>query len=85
MAPLMQRPGEPVTCVPDQVSHPMNRQSGNALRYADDRAIVLRRDPPTAIADAADRDLEDLIFSWRRLSDPKLRKIALQVIRSLAS
>lgn len=29
-------------------------------------------------------ELEDLIFSWRRLTDPRLRKIALNVIRSMA-
>ena len=34
---------------------------------------------------AGDRELEDLIFSWRRVTDPKLRKIALDLIRSMAS
>lgn len=33
----------------------------------------------------ADPELEDLIFSWRRVTDPKLRKIALQIVRSMAS
>lgn len=33
----------------------------------------------------ADPELEDLIFSWRRVTDPRLRKVALQVVRSLAS
>lgn len=31
-----------------------------------------------------DEELEDLIFSWRRVTDPKMRKIALGVIRSMA-
>lgn len=34
---------------------------------------------------AADRELEDLIYSWKRVTDPKLRKIALDLIRSMAS
>ena len=34
---------------------------------------------------SGDRELEDLIFSWRRLSDPHLRKIALKVVQSMAS
>ena len=37
------------------------------------------------IMNSGDRELEDLIFSWRRLSDPHLRKIALKVFRSMAS
>lgn len=32
-----------------------------------------------------DRELEDLIFSWRRVADPKLRRIALNLVRSMAS
>ena len=32
-----------------------------------------------------DVELEDLIYSWQRVSDPKLRKVALQLIRSMAS
>jgi len=32
-----------------------------------------------------DRELDDLIFSWRRVSDPKLRRIALELLRSMAS
>lgn len=31
-----------------------------------------------------DEELDDLIFSWRRVTDPKMRKIALGVIRSMA-
>jgi hypothetical protein len=34
---------------------------------------------------SGDRELEDLIFSWRRVSDPNLRRIALDLVRSMAS
>jgi len=37
------------------------------------------------IMNSRDRELEDLIFSWRRVSDPNLRRIALKVVRSMAS
>lgn len=37
------------------------------------------------IVNLGDRELEDVIFSWRRVSDPKLRKIALELLRSMAS
>ncbi|MBU1540704.1 MAG: hypothetical protein KKC29_02640 [Alphaproteobacteria bacterium] len=36
-------------------------------------------------ASFGDRELDDLIFSWRRVSDPKLRRIALELLRSMAS
>jgi hypothetical protein len=36
-------------------------------------------------ANSGDLELEDLIFSWRRVTDPRLRKIALDLIRSMAS
>jgi len=32
-----------------------------------------------------DQELEDLIFSWRRVTDPKLRRIALELVRSMVS
>lgn len=32
-----------------------------------------------------DHELDDLIFSWQRLSDPKLRKLAITIIRSMAA
>ena len=34
---------------------------------------------------AADHEIEDLVHSWKRVTDPKLRKIALGLIRSMAS
>lgn len=39
----------------------------------------------TSSNDPYDRELEDLVFSWRRITDPKLRMIALGVNRSMAS
>ena len=41
--------------------------------------------PSHEAAYSGDLELEDLIFSWRRVTDPKLRKIALDLIRSMAS
>jgi hypothetical protein len=41
--------------------------------------------PPHESAYSGDLELEDLVFSWRRVTDPKLRKIALDLIRSMAS
>jgi hypothetical protein len=41
--------------------------------------------PPNGSAYSGDLELEDLVFSWRRVTDPKLRKIALDLIRSMAS
>lgn len=32
-----------------------------------------------------DEQLDDLIFSWRRLTDPKLKKLAIQIIQSMAA
>lgn len=37
------------------------------------------------IMNLGDRELEDLIFSWQRVSDPTLRRIALELVRSMAS
>lgn len=34
---------------------------------------------------SVDNELDDLIYSWKRVTDPKLRKIALDLIRSMAS
>lgn len=34
---------------------------------------------------AADDQLDDLIFSWRRLTDPKLRKLAIQIIQAMGA
>jgi hypothetical protein len=31
-----------------------------------------------------DEQLEDLVHSWRRLTDPKLKKLAIQIIQSMA-
>ena len=39
----------------------------------------------TSANDPYDRELEYLVFSWRRITDPKLRMIALGVNRSMAS
>lgn len=46
-----------------------------------------RLSAPLALEAASfgDRELDDLIFSWRRVSDPKLRRIALELLRSMAS
>ena len=38
-----------------------------------------------ARGDLKDTELEDLIHSWKRVTDPKLRRIALDLIRSMAS
>lgn len=43
------------------------------------------RESAPALVISGDPELEDLIFSWRRVTDPKLRKIALQIVRSMAS
>ena len=32
-----------------------------------------------------DYELDDLIHSWKRVTDPKMRKIALELIRSMAA
>lgn len=32
-----------------------------------------------------DEQLDDLIFSWRRLTDPKLKKLAIRIIQSMAA
>jgi len=37
------------------------------------------------IMNLGDQELEDLIFSWRRVTDPKLRRIALELVRSMVS
>lgn len=36
-------------------------------------------------SEPGDDQLDDLIYSWRRLTDPKLRKLALQIIQSMAA
>jgi hypothetical protein len=43
----------------------------------------------TSLADAIhqtpeDRQLEDLVFGWRRLTDPRLRTLAVRIIQSMA-
>lgn len=40
---------------------------------------------PVVAAIQHDPDLEDLVFSWQRLRDPKLRAMALRIIQSMAS
>ena len=35
--------------------------------------------------ESAEPELVDLIFSWRRVYDPNMRRIALELIRSMAS
>lgn len=42
-------------------------------------------DPTQLARKAEDHELDDLIFSWQRLSDPKLRKLAITIIRSMAA
>lgn len=37
------------------------------------------------VCQPADEQLDDLIYSWRRLNDPKLRTLAVQIIRSMAA
>jgi hypothetical protein len=37
------------------------------------------------LLNSGDPELEDLIFSWRRVTDPRMRRIALQVVRSMES
>lgn len=62
----------------------MSRPSANAVQTVKAR----RPEPAVALARTVsgfdDEELEDLIFSWRRVTDPKMRKIALGVIRSMA-
>lgn len=36
------------------------------------------------LSEALDPEMEDLIYSWRRIADPALRRIALGVIRAMA-
>ncbi len=34
---------------------------------------------------STDRELDDLLYSWKRVTDPRLRRIALDMIRSMAT
>lgn len=45
------------------------------------QASDMRPGPETS----EDEQLDDLMFSWRRLTDPRLRKLAIQIIRSMAA
>ena len=79
----MQGEGE-TTSVPYQVDRLMNHQSTASPTLITDRP---RSSVPLAheVMNPGDSELEDLIFCWRRVSDPKSRRIALQLIRSMAS
>lgn len=60
--------------------HPPSDHDGSeACRHRDQRQAARSAGGP------ASSDLDDLIFSWRRIEDPKLRHIALNVIRSMSS
>jgi len=61
----------------------MNRQSTAPALL---RTNHLRPNEATAqeVETFEDRELEDLIFCWRRVADPKLRRIALNLVRSMA-
>lgn len=39
----------------------------------------------SATGELADDQLDDLIFSWQRLTDPKLKKLVIQIVRSMAA
>lgn len=63
----------------------MNRHASWAVRPESDDLIAPADATGHVILSAGDKELDDLIFSWQRLTDPKLRNIALQVIRSMAA
>lgn len=73
------------TSVPDQDDISINRHSSCAVRPVNDGLIESRDATGHVILSTGDKELDDLFFSWQRLTDPKLRKIALQVIRSMAA
>lgn len=62
----------------------MNHQStASASTYHDPHEP--KAPPRQESVGSGDQELDDLIFSWQRVSDPKLRKIALALIRSMTS
>lgn len=71
--------------VPDQDDISMNGHASGAVRPESDELIEPNAPAAHVIQSAGDEELDDLFFSWQRLTDPKLRKIALQVIRSMAA
>lgn len=73
----------------------MSSQFDSVQRRPEER-IFAWPNPPSAPAtpiasrqtahanEAVDPEFEDLLYSWRRITDPKSRKIALDIIRAMA-
>lgn len=62
----------------------MNRLSSSAAVPASGTRAETGVPSVHELLNSGDPELEDLIFSWRRVTDPRLRRIALQVVRSMA-
>lgn len=62
----------------------MNSLLERAILPVDDTGLESSAPSSQGFVKPEDGELEDLIFSWRRLRDPRLRKIALNVVRSMA-
>ena len=62
----------------------MNRLSNSAVSTASGPRAESGGPSAHELMNSGDPELEDLIFSWRRVTDPKMRRIALQVVRSMA-
>lgn len=63
----------------------MNRLSSSAASTANGPRMECGVPSAHESLNSGDPELEDLIFSWRRVTDPRMRSIALQVVRSMAS
>ncbi len=61
----------------------MSNVSQSLQRQSETRSFSRQYDEPDE--NGLGREIEDLIHSWRRIADPALRQIALNVIRAMAS
>ena len=83
---MLSVPREPeLASVPDRGETAMNGFSNYAVRPESNELIESKDLMGRVMLGAGDQELDDLVFSWQRLTEPKLRKIALEVIRSMAA